>query len=133
MYISLLSCTERVRACLTAHQYILQTIPRVAPANTSRLDHAVGDGWLAVGDAAFSFDPLSAQGILTSLYTGIKAGETLVEHLAGNLDALANYGYYGDVIYNAYLRNRSTYYMLEERWTERPFWRRRRPLTGEIH
>jgi flavin-dependent dehydrogenase len=133
-YISLLSCTERIRACLNAHRYTLQTIPKVAPANTSWLDHTMGEGWLAVGDAAFSFDPLSSQGILTSLYTGMKAGEALVEHLSGNPDALANYDYRLAAIYNAYLRNRSMYYLLEERWAERPFWRRRRvPLTGKIH
>jgi flavin-dependent dehydrogenase len=126
IYTSLLSCTERIRDCLTAHRYILQTNPKVVPANTSRLDHTMGDGWLAVGDAALSFDPLSSQGILTSLYTGMKAGEALVERLSGNPDALANYGHRLAVIYNAYLRNRSTYYMLEERWAERPFWRRRR-------
>jgi flavin-dependent dehydrogenase len=125
MYISLLSCAERIRACLAAHRYILQTIPKVAPANTSRLDRTTGSGWLAVGDAAFSFDPLSAQGIVTSLYTGMKAGEALVGRLAGNLDAIANYGNRLEEIYNAYLRNRSRYYMLEERWVERPFWRRR--------
>jgi flavin-dependent dehydrogenase len=94
----------------------------------------MGDGWLAVGDAAFSFDPLSSQGILTALYSGMKAGEALVEHLSGNPDALANYDHRLAAIYNAYLRNRSMYYMLEARWAERPFWRRRRvPLMGEIH
>jgi flavin-dependent dehydrogenase len=133
-YISHLSCNEHIRACLTSHRYNLQMDPKVAPANTSRLDRTMGSDWLAVGDAAFSFDPLSAQGILASLYTGIKAGEALVERLSGNLDALTNYGYRLAVIYNAYLRNRSTYYMLEERWAERPFWRRRQvPLTGAIH
>ncbi len=133
-YISLLSRTERIRACLNAHRYTLQTNPKVAPANTSRLDHTMGDGWLAVGDAAFSFDPLSSQGILTALYSGMKAGEALVEHLSGNPDALANYDHRLAAIYNAYLRNRSMYYMLEARWAERPFWRRRRvPLMGEIH
>jgi flavin-dependent dehydrogenase len=133
-YISLLSCTEHVRDRLDAHRYALRSIPKVAPANTSRLDHALGDGWLAVGDAAFSFDPLSSQGILTSLYTGMKAGEALVEHFSGNPVALADYDYRLAAIYNAYLRNRSMYYLSEERWAERPFWRRRRiPLTGEIH
>ena len=133
-YISLLSCTERIRARLASHRYILQMNPKVTPANTSRLDRTRGSGWLAVGDAAFSFDPLSAQGILASLYTGMKAGEALVEHLSGNVDALTNYDHRLAAIYNAYLRNLSTYYMSEERWAERPFWRRRRvPLTGEVH
>jgi flavin-dependent dehydrogenase len=135
MYFSLLSCTERVRACLSSDLYILQTSPKVAPANTSRLDRIMGGGWVAVGDAALSFDPLSSQGILTSLYTGMKAGEALVGRLSGNVDALDIYGYRLEEIYNAYLRNRSTYYMLEERWVERPFWRRRQevPLISDIH
>ena len=35
--------------------------------------------FLAVGDAAISFDPLAAQGIFFALYSGIKAGEAIAK------------------------------------------------------
>lgn len=124
-YTALLSRTKHIHACLTTGKYSLSTAPKVAPANTSRLNHPTGDGWLAIGDAALSFDPLSAQGIFTSLYTGMEAGLALVESLSGSSNALANYGNRLATIYRAYLRNRSTYYGLEKRWADRTFWQRR--------
>ena len=34
-------------------------------------------GSVHVGDAAISFDPLSSQGLITALYTGLRAGEAI--------------------------------------------------------
>ena len=65
--------------------------PRGADAGSARLDRFVGDGWVAAGDAALSFDPLSSQGMLTALYTGMKAGQALSAHLAGDGGALEAY------------------------------------------
>jgi hypothetical protein len=39
----------------------------VRTARTQRLDQPTGEGWLAVGDAAMSFDPLSSEGISKGL------------------------------------------------------------------
>jgi flavin-dependent dehydrogenase len=83
------------------------------------LDNFSGAGWLAVGDAALSFDPLSSQGILTALYTGMEVGLTLLAQLSGNADAVARYRYRLANIYEAYLRNLTAYYSSEERWPER--------------
>eukprot|EP00479_Gromia_sphaerica_P013930 TRINITY_DN8021_c0_g1_i1.p1 TRINITY_DN8021_c0_g1~~TRINITY_DN8021_c0_g1_i1.p1 ORF type:complete len:60 (-),score=20.65 TRINITY_DN8021_c0_g1_i1:65-244(-) len=33
--------------------------------------------WIAVGDAAMSFDPLSSQGMVTALESGVKCGQAL--------------------------------------------------------
>jgi flavin-dependent dehydrogenase len=41
------------------------------------LDRIYGARWLAVGDAAMSFDPLSSQGIFNALYCGMKAGQAV--------------------------------------------------------
>jgi flavin-dependent dehydrogenase len=50
-------------------------------AGGARLDRLHGDGWIACGDAAFSFDPLSSQGLLTALYSGKLAAEYLARRL----------------------------------------------------
>jgi flavin-dependent dehydrogenase len=125
-YLSLIDRTARVRECLAAHSYRMQTAPKGTAAHSARLNRFDGEGWLAVGDAALSFDPLSSQGLLTALYTGMEAGHALDARLAGDMDALDLYGSNLTNIYEAYLRNLNTYYSSEERWPEREFWRRRR-------
>ena len=50
---------------------------RGAPANSQRLEHFCGDDWLAVGDAAQAYDPLSSQGIDKALSTGSHAGHMI--------------------------------------------------------
>jgi flavin-dependent dehydrogenase len=55
-------------------------------AGGARLEPFHGDGWLACGDAALSFDPLSSQGLLTALYSGKLASEFLSQQLKGNGD-----------------------------------------------
>jgi flavin-dependent dehydrogenase len=120
-----LSRTEHIRACLPARAFGQPMSPRAVAANSARLDRPAGDGWLAVGDAALSLDPLSSQGILTSLYTGMRAGEALVERFSGSPVSLAAYEDRVATIFSAYLHNRSTYYRTEKRWADRAFWRRR--------
>ena len=124
-YLSLLSQAEHVKSCLSSYGYVLEAGPRMVAANSSYLDRAAGDGWLAVGDAAVSLDPLSSQGIFTALYTGMEAGHALAEQLNGSTDIIGKYNDQVGAIYAAYLKNRSIYYGLEGRWRERPFWRRR--------
>lgn len=90
-FLALLDATHHIRACLIKYGYVLETDPRGAPARSSWLDLPVGDRWLAVGDAAISCDPLSSQGILTALYTGMVAGQALHRELTGDTKALPGY------------------------------------------
>ena len=63
--------------------YALAGRPPAAPTpGSARLDRFAGDGWLAVGDAALAFDPLSSQGILNALYTGLRGGQALARSLS---------------------------------------------------
>jgi hypothetical protein len=57
----------------------------------ARLDVLAGDHWLAVGDSAMSFDPLSSQGMFNALYSGMKAAESIHEALSGNPQAVDMY------------------------------------------
>ncbi|HEV2891229.1 MAG TPA: FAD-dependent monooxygenase [Frankiaceae bacterium] len=99
--------------------------PRVVSARGGRLDPPAGDGWLATGDAALSCDPLSSQGILTALVTGVAAGEALVAALDGDESAVGAYAARLAAVRAAYERNRHDYYGLERRWPHEPFWARR--------
>lgn len=124
-YLSLINQTRQVRACLAGYGYKMQSTPRGTAAHSVRLEHFTGKRWLAVGDAALAFDPLSSQGILTALYTGMEAGLALDAKLSGDSDAIARYSSRLATIYEAYLRNLNTYYSSEERWPGRAFWQRR--------
>jgi flavin-dependent dehydrogenase len=95
--------------------YSITAPPWRVDAGSARLDRAGGDGWLAIGDAAMSFDPISSHGLLTALSTGLAAGETSLEDYAAFLDTT----------WRAYARMREACYASEQRWADAPFWRRR--------
>ncbi|MEU6807123.1 NAD(P)/FAD-dependent oxidoreductase, partial [Streptomyces neyagawaensis] len=103
--------------------------PRRAAAHTAHLDTVYGDGWTAAGDAAVAFDPLSSQGVLTALYTGLSAGLAVDTRLgrasSGTDSALAAYADKVAAARSAYLRGHRVIHTQESRWTDRPFWARR--------
>ncbi|MDW8807717.1 tryptophan 7-halogenase [Streptomyces scabiei] len=103
--------------------------PRRAAAHTAHLDTVYGDGWTAAGDAAVAFDPLSSQGVLTALYTGLGAGLAVDTRLDGAPhgadSALAAYADTVAAARHAYLRGHRAIHAQEARWTDRTFWARR--------
>jgi flavin-dependent dehydrogenase len=98
------------------------SVPLVVAADTAHLDPLCGDGWLAAGDAAASFDPLSSQGILTAVLMGAEAARCIDEP-----DAFA--ARYQTVI-AGYEAEREAIYQRETRWRDAPFWARRRLAGG---
>lgn len=120
-----LAATVHLAPRLAAHGYALAGRPRGVSAASGHLAPWCGPGWLAAGDAALAFDPLSSQGIFHALYTGLRAGEAIADALGGDGAALEAYDRRLDEIRAAYLRNRAAYYAAERRWARRPFWRRR--------
>jgi flavin-dependent dehydrogenase len=124
-FVALLASTRHVAARVADHGYTMEHAPRIFPANTSILDRFGGPGWIAAGDAAVSFDPLSSQGILTALYGGLNAARTIHDSMHGRPDALARYDRKLRDVFEAYRRNRDPLYGRETRWPEEPFWKSR--------
>jgi flavin-dependent dehydrogenase len=91
------------------------------------LANPCGDDWCAIGDAAIAFDPLSSQGLFNALYTGFRGAEAVAAGLSGDAAFLTAYRDRLVRIRNAYLCNLSQYYALETRFSDHPFWARRRP------
>jgi len=111
--------------------------PRTWLADSSFLDRVIGDGWVAAGDAAISYDPLSSLGIGHALVSGIQCARIADEALRGG-HALAS-GYPEDVRRHRidYMKQRSNLYHLEGRFRAAAFWARRtgdssvdRPTSG---
>jgi hypothetical protein len=94
-------------------------------ANSSSLEPPANEGWLAVGDAAISFDPISSQGLLNALFTGLAAAEAADRYLQGDVLALSEYVKVIGGIRAAYRQHLQLCYASETRWPQAPFWQRR--------
>jgi flavin-dependent dehydrogenase len=94
-------------------------------AHSARLQPSAGPAWLAAGDAACSFDPLSSQGLLHALFTGLAAAEAADRYLSGGSDALPEYSQTLDKVHAAYRQQLTHWYCAETRWSNAPFWQRR--------
>ncbi len=110
--------------------YALSEPAQLATAGTAWLDNAAGEDWLAVGDAAASFDPLSAHGMTTALWTGMRAGEAAARVIAGDVSAPANYAAQVHAGREHFRREREAIYSRETRFRDHEFWRRRQ---GALH
>ncbi|MFD5085230.1 FAD-dependent monooxygenase [Kitasatospora sp. NPDC058406] len=120
--------TDHVRRRVAGYDPAAAPVPRWTPAHGLRLEPGAGPGWVAAGDAALAFDPLSSQGILTALHTGARAGRAVADCLTDpgrTAAALAGYTDFLDGIAAAYTGNHALSYRQEQRWADQPFWRRR--------
>jgi len=95
-------------------------------AHSSVLEPLAGLGWCSAGDAAMSFDPLSSQGLLNALFTGLAAAET-VDRTLDSEDAVPECCETLRSIYEAYRNHLAYWYGAERRWSQSPFWERRLP------
>lgn len=92
----------------------------VRAAASTILSPVAGTDWVAVGDAASTWDPLSASGIYKALRNGVDAANAIVK---GTCER------YADGVraaFDVYLATRSRYYGMVTRWPDSLFWQRRR-------
>lgn len=102
----------------------------IRSASSRRLEPVTGDGWLAAGDSASRFDPLSSQGIVKALRSGIFAGYAVSDLLmCGDNDGLKRYSRYVFEEFKSYSETRHKYYREEKRWPASEFWQRRQGTT----
>jgi flavin-dependent dehydrogenase len=95
-------------------------------AHSAWLDRPTGDGWIAVGDAALSFDPLASQGLFNALYTGLAAAEACDRALEGDAAGLREIDDEHAAVARTYRAHLAAWYGAETRWPSSPFWWRRR-------
>ena len=98
---------------------------QIRAAGSSGLSQLFGRNWLAVGDAARAYDPLSSYGITAALGGGIYAGNAIADHLNGRPEALPAYAYLQGQAYAQYRAMLHAQYAVERRWPDAPFWSRR--------
>lgn len=102
----------------------------VQSAPSFRLDRAAGPGWLAVGDAAATYDPLSAQGIYKALANGLAAAEAIWRGASLPHHDCVDYAAATVRDFRDYARNHEQLYATEQRFARSPFWVRRHAITA---
>lgn len=90
------------------------------PAGAAYREQLQGEGWVAVGDAAVSVDPLSSQGLITGVVMAAHAARLVGTDLA---DWEANYR----AVLAEHEETRGWLYAVETRWPNADFWSRRAP------
>jgi 2-polyprenyl-6-methoxyphenol hydroxylase-like FAD-dependent oxidoreductase len=76
--------------------------------------------WIATGDAACAFDPLSSAGIGHAIVSGIHTAHAFKDK--NYIDYSKNV----EMVFYSYLENRKKIYEQEKRWKNQDFWSRRR-------
>jgi flavin-dependent dehydrogenase len=104
---------------------------RVVSAASRRLDPVAGGGWLAIGDAAQSYDPLSGQGITKALESGLAAAAAIGATRGGDPTALDRFAADAERESRLYQAQHAKHYAREGRWPDAMFWRRRRAARGD--
>lgn len=120
-----LAATKHIAGAINGGRMIADTQVTCA-APSFLLDGVVGDRWLAVGDAASSFDPISSQGIHKALTDGRRAGKAIAHFLCGNDLGLVEYAFSVTSRFQQYSLSRQYFYDLEQRWPAGAFWMNRK-------
>lgn len=114
--------------------YIKENLPEnfspkqmyVLSASSLQHETVCGQGWLAVGDASSTFDPLSSQGIYKAIRSGMFGGYAISDYINGDTTAFEKYKQFVNEEYSEYLSVRSQFYAKVKRWPEEVFWQRRK-------
>jgi flavin-dependent dehydrogenase len=114
--------TRHISRLLNGHDYVFTRPPQLTSARSSRLERFSDDGRMVIGDAAMSFDPLSGQGLLKAMQSGIKAAE-----VASNAKAMDRKAFdsWNEQVWEQFSNSRKYYYAMERRWPRTVFWQRR--------
>jgi flavin-dependent dehydrogenase len=123
-----ISITEQLRTASLTRRRLGEGCleePRIIHTPSGLRKHVFGADWVAVGDSASSYDPLSGRGIFKALGHGQAAARAIDARLRGDPTGMDRYGAQVKQQFEQYVKQRSRYYSLERRWVDAPFWQAR--------
>lgn len=97
----------------------------VSASYTSCLKYTAGNQWIAVGDAAHTYDPLCAFGLTSALGSSLYAARAIKDFLGGNHLPINAYDYIQQQSFKKCLTMLEHQYSLEKRFKGSLFWQRR--------
>ncbi|KIP68206.1 FAD-dependent oxidoreductase [Vibrio harveyi] len=83
------------------------------------------NNYIAIGDAAASYDPISSMGLGFALSSACHGAHALME---GTREVHKKYQASSRVLFNQYLQIRADIYRREHRWLNSPFWKERQRM-----
>ncbi|WP_026776292.1 lysine-epsilon-oxidase maturase LodB [Polaribacter sp. Hel_I_88] len=97
----------------------------VKNAQTQVSDTRTLERFIAIGDAAASFDPISSMGIGFSISSAIYAAKHIAQEFKEGISTIDSYQ--EDILknFNRYHQIKTRYYNKEKRWSPSKFWQRR--------
>jgi len=108
------------------------TLHGIVAASSNRLTQVAGPQWVALGDAATAFDPLSSQGMFNAMAAAMQLTELLqASGLMQNFNSeviqkiQALYTRQVEQIWQYYVKHKNLFYRQERRWPHSEFWKRR--------
>ncbi|WP_298513844.1 tryptophan 7-halogenase [uncultured Kordia sp.] len=96
----------------------------IVAANSTKLSQVAGEKWVAIGDAAISFDPLSSQGMFNAMASAMQL-RALIQQFGFTDTIQSRYTTQITHIWQHYLKHKSIFYQVEQRWKTTEFWKRR--------
>jgi flavin-dependent dehydrogenase len=123
-FVELLGRTNHIRRVAEINGTLAR--PAIAPASSRLIDVDPALPLLCVGDAGSRYDPVSGQGIVKALRSGIFASYAIADWLRRRDErGLARYRLMLKHEFAAYRETLRGFYAQEQRWADEPFWRRR--------
>ncbi|WP_420551963.1 FAD-dependent monooxygenase [Tenacibaculum aiptasiae] len=84
-------------------------------ANSSRASKIAGTNWLAIGDAAIAFDPLSSHGVSNAIYCANIASRAIESYTTNHsTTSFQNYENTLSLLFNEYLKQKNKLYNKEK-------------------
>ncbi len=99
--------------------------PWVKNAFSQIADISSSKNFLAVGDAAASFDPISSMGIGFAISSACHAAKAIIDADSGHDNTFLSYQENINTIYHNYLKTKTFFYQKEQRWSDSVFWKKR--------
>jgi 2-polyprenyl-6-methoxyphenol hydroxylase-like FAD-dependent oxidoreductase len=114
--------SRHLAALLDKHGYTFDHDIELTSAHSGRLEHFSGHGWLAIGDAAMSFDPITGHGLLKAMQSARQVVEVVRSSDPGRQAA---FDLQNEQLWQHFRHEHKICYAQERRWPTSPFWRSR--------
>jgi flavin-dependent dehydrogenase len=117
--------TEQSLHRVLDYDYRLIEAPKFVAADSGRSEPLCGASWLAVGDAAVGYDPLSTHGLTAALVGGRNAAAAINAYFSGDASALNTYAERVRRSADYFSKRRQAFYESQQRWPQADYWQRR--------
>ena len=122
---SLLSKAEGIMNRIARADHEIIQAPKFLSAASGILNPVYGEGWLAVGDAALTYDPIASHGILMAMVSARDAAEAIRARLDGKPRAMDEYQQRLAWAFQNYTVRRKEFYLSERRFPGSEYWEER--------